>query len=105
MLHITSWVMKAKAKFLGKINRNKKESVIKEMINGVDLSISKKMWLQEVQKDLQRIKNFKNMSYQLDLFEDADGLWCCAGRLTKSNLPYSAIYSYYFVTSIVLKKS
>ena len=44
--------MKAKAKFLGKINRNKKESVTKEMINGVDLSISKKMWLQEVQKDL-----------------------------------------------------
>ena len=43
--------MKAKAKFLGKINRNKKESVTKEMINGVDLSISKKMWLQEVQKD------------------------------------------------------
>ena len=104
MLHITSWVMKAKAKFLGKINRNKKESVTKEMINGVDLSISKKIWLQEVQKDLQRIKNFKNRSYQLDLFEDADGLWCCAARLTKSNLPYCAIYSYYFVTSTVLKK-
>ena len=44
--------MKARAKFLGKINKNKKESVNKEMINGVDLSISKKMLLQEVQRDL-----------------------------------------------------
>ena len=57
------------------------------MINVLYLSMAKKMWLQEVQKDLQRIKNFKNVSYQLDLFEDEDGLWRCGGRLTKSNLP------------------
>ena len=57
------------------------------MINGLYLSMAKKMWLQEVQKDLQRIKNFKNVSYQLDLFEDEDGLWRCGRRLTKSNLP------------------
>ena len=72
--------MKAKAKFLGKINKNKKEPVTEEIINGVDLSMAKKMWLQEVQKDLQRIKNFKNVSCQLDLFEDDDGLWRCGGR-------------------------
>ena len=33
--------MKAKAKFLEKINKNKKESVTKKMINGVDLSMAK----------------------------------------------------------------
>ena len=75
LLRITCWVMKAKAKILGKINKNKKESVTEEIINGVDLSMAKKMWLQEEQKDLQRIKNFKNVSYQLDLFEDEDGFW------------------------------
>ena len=52
LLHIICWMMKARAKFLGKINKNKKESVTKEIINGVDLSISKKMLLQEVQRDL-----------------------------------------------------
>ena len=65
---------KAKANFHGKINKNKKESVNKEMINGVDSSMAKKLWLEKVQKDLRRIKNFKNVSYQLDLFEDEDGL-------------------------------
>ena len=75
LLRITCWVMKAKAKFLGKINKNKNESVTEEIIKGVDLSMAKKIWLQEVQKDLQRIKNFKNVSYQLDLFEDEDGFW------------------------------
>ena len=44
------------------------------MINGVDSSMAKKLWLEKVQKDLRRIKNFKNVSYQLDLFEDEDGL-------------------------------
>ena len=110
LLHIICWVMKAKATFLGKINKNKKESVTEEMIKGVDLSMANKMWLQEVQKDLQRIKNFKNMSCQLDLFEDDYGLWRCGGRLAKSNLPYSVIYLYfipkehYFATLIVLKR-
>ena len=89
LLRITCWVMKAKAKFLGKINKNKNESVTEEIIKGVDLSMAKKIWLQEVQKDLQRIKNFKNVSYQLDLFED--GFWRCGGRLAKSNLPYCYI--------------
>ena len=109
MLRITFWVMKAKAKFLGKINKNKKESVTEEMINVVDLSMEMKLWLQEVQKDLRRIKNLKNISYQLDLFGDQDGLWRCSGRLAKSNLPYSVIYPYfipkehYFATLIVLK--
>ena len=56
--------MKAKAKFLEKINKNKKESVTKKMINGVDLSMAKKLWLQEEQKDLRRIKIFKNVPYQ-----------------------------------------
>ena len=101
--------MKAKAKFLGKINKNKKESVTEEMINVVDLSMEMKLWLQEVQKDLRRIKNLKSISYQLDLFGDQDGLWRCSGRLAKSNLPYSVIYPYftpkehYFATLIVLK--
>ena len=45
----------------------------------------KKLWLREVQKDLRRIKNFKNVSYQLNLFEDEDGLWRYGGRLAKSN--------------------
>ena len=83
--------MKAKAKFLGKINKNKNESVTEEIIKGVDLSMAKKMWLQEEQKDLQRTKNFKKVSYQLDLFEDEDGFWRCGGRLAKSNLPYCYI--------------
>ena len=61
-----------KGKFFGKINENKKESVTKEMINGVDLSMAKKLWVQKVQKDLRWIKNFKNVSYQLDLFQDED---------------------------------
>ena len=39
-LRITCWVMKAKAKFLGKINESKKESVTEEMIIGVDLSMA-----------------------------------------------------------------
>ena len=47
------------------------------------------MWLQEEQKDLQRIKNFKDVSYQLELFEDEDGVWRFGGRLAKTNLPYS----------------
>ena len=61
-----------KGKFFGKINENKKESVTKEMINGVDLSMAKKLWVQKVQKDLRWIKNFKNVSYQLDFFQDED---------------------------------
>ena len=95
--------MKAKAKFLEKINKNKKESVTKKMINGVDLSMAKKLWLQEEQKDLRRIKNFKKVPYQWDLFEDENGLWA------KSNLPYSVIYTYFipkehcFATLVVLK--
>ena len=109
LLRITCWVMKANAKILGKIIKNKKDSVTEEIINGVDLSMAKKMWLQEEQKDLQRTKNFKKVSYQLDLFEDEDGFWRCGGRLAKSNLPYSVIYPYfipkehYFATLIVLK--
>ena len=43
LLRITCWVMKAKAKFLRKINKNKKESVTDKIINGVDLSMAKKM--------------------------------------------------------------
>ena len=49
------------------------------------------------------------MSYQLDLFEDEDGLWRCGGRLAKRNLPYSVIYPYfipkehYFAVWIILK--
>ena len=89
MLRITYWVMKATAKFHGKITKNGKESVKKELINGVDSSTAKNLWLQKVQKDLRRIKNFKNVSYQLDSFEDEDGLGRCDGRLAKSNLPYS----------------
>ena len=98
-----------KGKFLGKINENKKESVTKEMISDVDLSMAKMLWLQKVQKDLWRIKNFKNASYQLDLLQDEDGLWRCSGRLAKSNLLDSVIYPYflpkehYFETSVVLK--
>ena len=109
LLRITCWVMKAKTKFLRKINKNKKESVTEEMINSVDLSMTKKLWLREVQNDLRRVENFKNVSYQLDLFEDEDGLWRCGGRLAKSNLPYSVVYPYiiptehYFATLIVLK--
>ena len=95
LLRITCWVMKAKTKFLRKINKNKKESVTDEMINGVDLSMTKKLWLREVQNDLRRIENFKNVSYQLDLFEDEDGLWRCGGSLAKRNLPYSVIYPYF----------
>ena len=45
------------------------------MINGADLLMAKKLRLEEVQKDLRRIKNFKNVSHQLDLFEDEGGLW------------------------------
>ena len=56
--------MKVKAKFLEKINKNNKESVTKKMINGVDLSMAKKLWLEEEQKDLRRIINFKNVPYQ-----------------------------------------
>ena len=62
LLSITCRVMKAKAKFLRKINKNEKESVTEELISGVDLSMAKKLWLQEIQKDFRRIKNFKNMS-------------------------------------------
>ena len=68
LLRKTCCVVKAKAKFFGKISKNKKEPVTEEMISGLYLSMTKKMWLQEVQKDLQRIKNFKNVSYQLDSF-------------------------------------
>ena len=42
--------MKAKAKLREKINKNKKESVTKEMINGVDLSMAKTLLLQEVRR-------------------------------------------------------
>ena len=34
------------------------------------------------------MKNFKN-------FIDEDGLWCCGGRLSESNLPYSTIHPYF----------
>ena len=55
------------------------------------------MWLQEEQKDLQRIKNFKDVSYQLELFEDEDGLWRSGGRLAKTNLPYSVFVFFFYV--------
>ena len=53
------------------------------------------MWLQEEQKDLQRIKNFKNVSYQLELFEDEDGLWRSDERLAKTNLPYFDFFFFF----------
>ena len=70
LLCTTCWAMKGT--FPGKINENKKESVTEEMINSVDLSMAKKLWVQKVQKDLRWIKNFKNVSYQLDFFQDED---------------------------------
>ena len=47
-LRITCWVVKVKDKFLAKLNENiknkiEKESVAEEMINGLDVSIAKKM--------------------------------------------------------------
>ena len=67
------------------------------------------MWIREVQKDLKNIPNFKNLCTQLDLFEDEDRIWCCGGRLAKSNLPYSVIHpsfipkEHYFTKLVVLK--
>ena len=75
----------------------------------IGLSIGKKMWIREVQKDLKNIPNLKNLSTQWVLFEDEDGIWCCGGRLAKSNLPYSVIHpcfipeEHYFTKLVVLK--
>ena len=114
-LRITCWVVKVKDKFLAKLNENiknkiEKESVAEEMINGLDVSIAKKMQFREVQKDLKNIPNFQNSCTQLHLFENEDGIWLCGGRLAKSNLPYLVIHScfvipnfHYFTEPVVFK--
>ena len=38
-----------------------------DMINGLDVSTGKKMWIREMQKDVKSIPNFKNLCTQLDL--------------------------------------
>lgn len=114
-LQTTSWVVKAKDKFLTKLNENIKnkieeESVAEEMINGLDVSFGRKMWFREVPNDLKNIPNFKNSCTQLNLFENEGGIWLCGGRLAKSNLPYSVIHpcfipNYHYFTELVVLQS
>lgn len=47
----------------------------KDMINGLDVSTGKKMWIREIQKDVKSIPNFKNLCIQLDFQKQNMALW------------------------------
>ena len=59
MLRITYWVMKATAKFHGKITKNGKESVKKELINGLDSSTAKKLLASKSTKRFKEDQKFQ----------------------------------------------
>ena len=46
------------------------------------------MWIKEVQKELVKDKNFKQLKVQLQLFLDDKGVWRCGGRLANADLPF-----------------
>ena len=107
---MTTWVIKAKEKFLGKIKNINKNTIEKESVTeDMDLSNAKKCWIKETQNNFKQTKNFENIKKQLYLFVDLNGLWRWGGRTQNSNLSYSVIHPYfiprehYFTKLAVLK--
>ena len=66
--------------------------------------------MHDTQRELVIQKDFHVLEQQLDLFTDDLGVWRCGGRLTESDLPYSAKYpiilprDHYF-TLLVIKQA
>lgn len=77
-----------------KLARNgRKESQSKQITVTVEeISEAKVLWIREVQKPLEREKNFENLKLQLGLFRDQDSILRCKGRLGNAPLNVAARY-------------
>ena len=80
-------------------------------ISNSELTKAEQLWLYDTQRELVVIqKDFHVLKQQLNLFTDDLGVWRCGGRLTESDLPYSAKYpiilphDHYF-TLLVIKQA
>ena len=53
-----------------------------------DLSRSKRYWMQDCQRCLEKDKQFSIWQVQFGLFPDENDLWRCGGRLQNADLPF-----------------
>ena len=55
-----------------------------------EIATAEKLWVIQVQKELDLQRDFDSMRCQFDLFPDQKGIWRCGGRLQNANLPFTA---------------
>ncbi|XP_068738691.1 uncharacterized protein [Montipora capricornis] len=71
----------------------RKESQSKQVtLTAEEISEAKVLWIREVQKPLEREKNFENLKLQLGLFRDQESILRCKGRLGNAPLSVTARY-------------
>ncbi|CAB3989653.1 Tetratricopeptide repeat 28 [Paramuricea clavata] len=76
-------------------------------VTSTDIELARVLWIKELQEEMKLNENFKSWNRDLGLFTDENGTVRCKGRLSNSNLPYSAKYpilldtAHYLTTLIV----
>lgn len=73
--------------------KGRKESQSKQItLTAEEISEAKVLWIREVQKPLEREKNFENLKLQLGLFRDQDSILRYKWRLGNARLSVAARY-------------
>ena len=74
-----------------------------------DIELAQILWIKELQDQMEVTEKFRSWNRDLNLFTDGNGLLRCKGRLSNSDLPYSARFpilldaAHYFTTLIVMQ--
>jgi hypothetical protein len=76
-------------------------------VTSTNIELVRVLWIKELQEEMKLNEKFKSWNRDLGLFTDENGTVRCKGRLSNSNLPYSAKYpilldtAHYLTTLIV----
>ena len=85
LLRITAYVLRFVRNLRSRIQNVNTDA---GQITSSETNVAEKMWVKEIQSELLKLKDYKKVKESLSLFEDADKIIRCHGRIEAADLPY-----------------
>ena len=95
LLRVTAWVIRFKDRLRRKCDARQEvlsNNVFKTILSTTEILAAKHLWIADVQIEMRQSPKFNSLQYQLDFFEDENGLIRCGSRLKHADMNFNNKY-------------